>query len=58
MADAAKPGEVLLTDETRRQLGERNGFDLEERGARYFKHVPELIPVYRVEGGGGSQELP
>ncbi len=55
VADAAKPGEVLLTDETRRQLGERNGFDLEERGARYFKHVPELIPVYRVRGAGAPR---
>jgi adenylate cyclase len=52
VADAAKPGEVLLTDETRRQLGEGDGFELEERGARYFKHVPRLIPVYRVIGEG------
>jgi adenylate cyclase len=48
VADAAQPGEVLLTDETRKQLGDGDGFELEERGARYFKHVPELIPVYRV----------
>ncbi len=48
VADAARPGEVLLTDETRRQLGGGDGFELEERGARYFKHVPQLIPVYGV----------
>jgi adenylate cyclase len=51
VADAAKPGEVLLTDETRRQLGDANGLELEPRGSRYFKHVPELIPVYRVARG-------
>jgi adenylate cyclase len=49
VTDAARPGEVLLTDETRRQLGDGGGgINLEELGARYFKHVPELIPVYRV----------
>jgi adenylate cyclase len=48
VADAAQPGEVLLTDETRRQIGDGDGFELEKRGSRYFKHVPQLIPVYRV----------
>jgi adenylate cyclase len=50
VADAAKPGEVLVTDETRRQLGDDggDGFDLEERGDWYFKNVPKPIPVYRV----------
>jgi len=48
VADAAHPGEVLLTDETRKLLDRGDGFQLEAGGARYFKHVPELIPVYRV----------
>jgi adenylate cyclase len=46
VTDAAKPGEVLLTDATRGALGER--FELEARGERYLKHLPELLPVYRV----------
>jgi class 3 adenylate cyclase/YHS domain-containing protein len=50
VADAAHPGEVLLTSETRKLLDQANGFELEDGGARYFKHVPELIPVYRAAG--------
>jgi adenylate cyclase len=57
VADAAKPGEVLLTDETRRRLGDGDGFELEERGRRYFKHVPELIPVYAATGHLADQDL-
>jgi YHS domain-containing protein len=56
VADAAKPGEVLLTDQTRRHL-HGDGFDLEDGGARYFKHVPELIPVYRVADPSAASEL-
>jgi adenylate cyclase len=52
VADSAKPGEVLLTGETRRQLGAADGLDLADGGARYFKHVPQLVPVYRVTGTG------
>jgi adenylate cyclase len=52
VSDAAKPGEVLLTDETRSRL-RRDGIELEDGGARYFKHVPELIPVYRVVRSSG-----
>jgi adenylate cyclase len=50
VADAARPGEVLLTDATRKRLREGNHVEVEEAGARYFKHVPELISVYRVAG--------
>jgi class 3 adenylate cyclase/YHS domain-containing protein len=53
VADAAKPGEVLLTDQTRGHL-QGDGFNLEDGGARYFKHVPELIPVYRVAKPSGA----
>lgn len=52
VADAAGPGEVLLTERTRRQLSEGNSFDLREGGVRYFKHVPELVPVYLVSEPG------
>jgi YHS domain-containing protein len=60
VADAARPGEVLLTDETRKRLRGGNGFELEDGGARYFKHVPELVPVYRVADrstGAGALEI-
>jgi adenylate cyclase len=52
VADAAQPGEVLLTDETRKQLHMSDGFDLDERAPRYFKNVPELIPIYRARKRG------
>ena len=58
VTEAGHPGEVLLTDETRRRLDQSNGFELEDRGAQYFKHVPERIPVYRVADratGGGFE---
>jgi adenylate cyclase len=57
VADAAKPGEVLLTEATRSALGEVDGFELEERGARYLKNVPELVPVYGVAIPGPSDPL-
>ena len=46
VADVAKPGEVLLTDATRLELGD--AVEVEERGRRYLKHIPELVPVYAV----------
>ena len=54
VANAAKPGEVLLTDATRSQLGD--GFELEARGARYLRHIPELVPVYGVAGSGPTSD--
>jgi adenylate cyclase len=48
VTDAAHPGEVLLTDETRRRLDQDGDFELEDRGAQYFRHVPELVAVYRA----------
>ena len=54
MTNAAKPGEVLLTDATRSELGD--GFELEARGVRYLKHVPELVPVYGVAGSGPTSD--
>jgi adenylate cyclase len=54
VTNAAKPGEVLLTDATRSELGD--GFELEARGARYLKHVPELVPVYGVAGSGSTSD--
>ena len=54
VTSAAKPGEVLLTDATRSELGD--GFELEARGVRYLKHVPELVPVYGVAGSGPTSD--
>lgn len=54
VSGAAKPGEVLITDRTRREVDDWDGFELEERGSRYFKHVPEPIPVYRVVEAGAA----
>lgn len=52
VAEAAHPGEVLITEETRRQLGETDGFRLIERGRRYFKNIPQPISVYRAVAAG------
>lgn len=52
VAEAAHPGEVLITDDTRRELDETNGFELIERGSRYFKNIPQPIPVHRAIGAG------
>jgi len=57
VTDAARPGEVLLTEQTQRRLQRGDGFELEDRGSRYFKHVPELIPVYRVANRTAGSEL-
>jgi class 3 adenylate cyclase/YHS domain-containing protein len=52
VTDAAGPGEVLITDGTRSDLGESGGFELIERGSRYFKNIPEPVPLYRAVGAG------
>jgi len=58
VTDAAKPGEVLLTDATRTLLGDLDGIELERLGQRAFKHVPELTPVYRaVEREGDRRQF-
>jgi adenylate cyclase len=54
VVSAAKPGEVLLTDATRSELGD--SIELEARGARYLKNVPELVPVYGVAGSSSTTE--
>lgn len=55
VADVAKPGEVLITEATREQFGQGNGFRFEERGRRYLKHVPELVPVFRAAPADGAE---
>ncbi len=58
VAEAARPGEVLITDGTQREVGDRRGFELIERGSRYFKNIPEPVAVYRaVAAGQSSVEL-
>ncbi len=58
VADAAKPGEVLLTGQTSQKVAGGEGFAIEEYGSRYFKHVPEPIPVYRaITPGEGERRL-
>jgi adenylate cyclase len=53
VVDAARPGEVLITAETRREVQGRDGFEIEERGTRRFKHVVEPIPVFEALAAGG-----
>ena len=48
VAEAAHPGQVMVTGATRREIKETDGFDLVERGSRYFKNVPQPIPVHQA----------
>jgi adenylate cyclase len=58
VAGAARPGEVLLTESTRLQAGEPAEVEFEQRGDRFFKHIPAPIPVYRaVDGRGAGHHL-
>ena len=52
VSEAARPGEVLITEGTRRELDETSGFELIERGSRYFKNIPEPVPLHRAVGSG------
>jgi adenylate cyclase len=55
---AAKPGEVLISEATRTQVGGASGFQLRDRGTKRFKHVVEPMPVYRaVPEPGEAKEL-
>ncbi len=53
VVDAAKPGEVLLTAETRNQLDGGDAIAIEERGSRYFRHLVDPIPVFEALAPGG-----
>jgi class 3 adenylate cyclase len=58
VAQAAHPGEVMLTEATRREVGEPDDFEVVERGSRYFKNIPEPVPVHRaVPAGEAPLEL-
>jgi class 3 adenylate cyclase/YHS domain-containing protein len=52
VADAARPGEVLITEGTRRALRETEGFELIERGSRHLKNIPEPVRLHRAVGAG------
>ena len=54
VAGAARAGEVLLTADTRREVGEPDGVELEEAGARHFRHIPDPVIVYRAVGAQGA----
>ena len=51
VAGAARAGEALLTEQTAAQLPADPGVELQRRGTRYFKHVPQAVGVYRASTG-------
>jgi adenylate cyclase len=53
VAGAARTGEVLITEHTKTCL-EGEGFALEPRGRRYFRHVVDPVGLYRAVGSGGA----
>jgi adenylate cyclase len=58
VSGAARPGEVMVTTQTRAGCGDRDEFDFESRGSRHFKHIPDPVPVYRaVATGNAGQAL-
>jgi YHS domain-containing protein len=58
VSGAARPGEVLVTAETRRECGSQDGIEFLPRGGRHFKHIPEPVPVYAaVNATAGTKEL-
>lgn len=57
VAGAARAGEVLLTEQTANALPDDCGVDVQPRGRRYFKHIPDSVPVYRAVGDGAATDL-
>lgn len=53
VASAARTGEVLITEATRAALGDAETGTLTARGERYFKHVPDPVPVFSAARAGG-----
>ena len=52
VADAARPGEVLITDRTRSELGETEGVKLIERGTKHLKNISEPVRLHLAVGAG------
>lgn len=58
VADAARPGEVLVSEPLRGLLTEDEAAELDPRGRRYFKGVPNPVKVYSAwRSGGPGHEL-
>ena len=53
VAGAARPGEVLVTEATRRELGRDDLSELQARGERYFKGVGDPVAVFSAGSVGG-----
>lgn len=52
VSDAARPGEVLLTEATRAALPPGHELQMQARGRQTFKHLPNRVPVFAVIGPG------
>lgn len=57
VSGAARPGEVLLTEETVSGLPEDSAIEIQARGKRYFKHIPQRVAVYRAICDGGGPDF-
>lgn len=57
VADAAKAGEVLVTESTKRALPSEASSELSPRGERWFKNVPERIPIYAAHAANADREF-
>lgn len=57
VADAAKAGEVLLTQSTRDSLPPAARAELSLRGERWFKNVPDRVSIYAARAADAGREF-
>jgi adenylate cyclase len=54
---AAKAGEVLVTESTKRALSSEASSELRPRGERWFKNVPEPVSIYAAHDESAGREF-
>lgn len=57
VADAAKAGEVLLTESTKQALPSAARAALRPRGERWFKNVPDRVPIFAAHAVDAAREF-
>lgn len=57
VADAATAGEVLLTQSTRDSLPSAARAQVRPRGERWFKNVPDRVPIYAAHSADAGREF-
>jgi YHS domain-containing protein len=55
VVDAARPGEVLITEATRQELDGRDGLELYDGGQRHFKNLVQPVSVFGAVARGAAK---